>query len=242
MTQLLEAFHISAYTLLRIVAILFALVFAIAKRKAFGLSLFEVFGAVAFTVFGVIVGAKALYIAGQVIMHGSENAFWTWSNWSAMVKAGGVLYGSLFGAIGMIFLFAKIFERKATDILALGSIAFFGVNFFCRIGCYLAGCCYGVQMPNGQLFPYQMAEAVVCALIFIVFLVWEPEKNHKKLMIPLSLVLYAALRFVLEFFRGDESRGIWFLSTSQWISLLILPAGLILLRYMKKQRTQRAVA
>lgn len=37
------------------------------------------------------------------------------------------------------------------------------------------------------------------------------------------LVLYAVIRFFLEFLRGDEVRGIWFgLSTNQYISSIIM--------------------
>ena len=38
------------------------------------------------------------------------------------------------------------------------------------------------------------------------------------------LLLYAFFRFLVEFLRGDEDRGIWLFgfSTSQWVSLIIL--------------------
>jgi len=35
---------------------------------------------------------------------------------------------------------------------------------------------------------------------------------------------------VLEFFRGDESRGVWLLSTSQWIALALIAVAVVLLR------------
>jgi len=237
MTQLLNALSISPYWLLRIPAVLLALIYAISKRKSFNMTLLGTFSVAIFVFFGVVVGAKSFYLVGQIMMHGSEATFWTLSNWSVMVKAGGVLYGSVFGAFGMILLFAKIFEHKTMDILALASVIFFGANFFCRIGCFLSGCCYGVQMSNGHLFPYQLAEGLICALIFIVFLIWEPEKKHKELLFPLFMILYSTVRFVLEFFRGDESRGIWLLSTSQWIALILIPIGIVWwIKAIKKKR------
>ena len=43
----------------------------------------------------------------------------------------------------------------------------------------------------------------------------------------LYFVLYGILRFVDEFFRGDSIRGIWGpFSTSQYISLFIIPIGI----------------
>jgi phosphatidylglycerol:prolipoprotein diacylglycerol transferase len=52
--------------------------------------------------------------------------------------------------------------------------------------------------------------------------------------------MYAPMRFVLEFFRGDVARGFLFqLSTSQWISILILIAAVIsLFVFRKKEREQ----
>ena len=44
------------------------------------------------------------------------------------------------------------------------------------------------------------------------------------------VIAYAVIRFVLEFLRYDYERGIlWVFSTSQWISLILLPIGIWLL-------------
>jgi phosphatidylglycerol:prolipoprotein diacylglycerol transferase len=241
MTQIFSTLPISPYSLFRIIAIIFALSFAIIKRKAFGMKLFDTFSVAAFSVFGAIAGAKALYAIGQIIMHGSENAFWTLSNWNGIIRAGGPLYGSVLGIIGMIFLFAKIFDHKAMDILALASIALFGANFFSRMGCLLEGCCYGMQLSSGKQFPYQLTEGILCAFIFLFFVLWEPEKKHKDMIFPLAVILYSVTRFALEFFRGDEDREIWLsLSSSQWIAILLLAAtGIyLLLKHRKKMKKE----
>ena len=44
------------------------------------------------------------------------------------------------------------------------------------------------------------------------------------------MIFYSAGRFVLEFFRGDLIRGsVWILSTSQFISIFVMAAGLAML-------------
>jgi phosphatidylglycerol:prolipoprotein diacylglycerol transferase len=240
MEQLLHTLPISPYLLLRIVAAVFALIFVIAKRKAFGIRLSDTFKMIVFAAFGTIIGAKALYIIGQIVMRGSAADFWTLDNWSNMVKAGGVLYGSVFGIFAMIFLFAKIFDYKVMNLFALASITMLGANFFSHIGCLLAGCCYGVRLSNGTQFPYQLAEGILCALVFICFAIWKPEKKHKDIILPLSVILYGVIRFSLEFFRGDEDRGVWFaLSTSQWISIAMILIGAAVL-LLKKRRKKAA--
>jgi len=228
MPHLLTAIPITAYWLFRIIAIIFALAFALIKRKAFGLTLLGTVILAAFSVFGAIVGAKALYIIGQIIMRGGYPNFWTWRNWQVMARAGGVLYGSVLGVIGMVLFFAKLFKHKASDLLGLAAITLLGANFFSRLGCYYSGCCYGIQMTDGSLFPYQLTEGILCALFFLCFVLWRPERRRKDIIFPIAAILYSVTRFVLEFFRGDGGRGILLsLSSSQWIAIFMVAVAVV---------------
>ena len=84
-----------------------------------------------------------------------------------------------------------------------------------------------VYAPNGvRLVPVQAMEAFADLVIFGV-LVWVLLKKadaHKSPGIfERYLVMYACVRFLLEFLRGDSVRGhLWLFSTSQWISMAIL--------------------
>ena len=65
-------------------------------------------------------------------------------------------------------------------------------------------------------------EAVFEFLIFLV-LIFAEKKHLKRNTLCVYLLCYAIFRFINEFFRGDDVRGIFCgLSTSQWISLSIL--------------------
>ena len=115
---------------------------------------------------------------------------------------------------------------------------------FGRIGCFLAGCCYGMETdcaigivftdsafaPNGvKVLPTQLISSALDFLNFAV-LIWL--SNHKKgdgQVAGFYLVFYSIGRFVLEFFRGDLIRGtVGTLTTSQFISVFILIVGMIL--------------
>ena len=111
----------------------------------------------------------------------------------------------------------------------------------------LAGCCHGfayegpfaLYYPNSALglspdqgyFPAQILEALgnlgVCGI-----LLWYDKRTKRTTeLIFLYLGLYATFRFFLEMLRGDKIRGgISFFSTSQLISLILLPIGIILLQ------------
>jgi phosphatidylglycerol:prolipoprotein diacylglycerol transferase len=109
-------------------------------------------------------------------------------------------------------------------------------HFFGRIGCFLAGCCFGIESSFGftfnhsivdeangiNRFPVQLLEAFINILLFFILDVFRRKKLFKQNIIYLYLLLYSFARFFIEFLRGDVYRGFFFvLSTSQIISILI---------------------
>ncbi len=82
--------------------------------------------------------------------------------------------------------------------------------------------------------PTQLLEATALILLGLYFL-----KSHveKKILLIRYLIIYGVLRFGLEALRGDEVRGLWgLLSTSQWLSLLLISIGLFLkIKSMKSE-------
>lgn len=167
----------------------------------------------------------------------------------ADIFGGSVFYGGLIGGMlaGYIYLKKKklpmnIFTDIATIIIPL-------FHFFGRIGCFLVGCCYGVESDIGftyhhsliesanhvNRFPIQLVEAVYnLGLFFLLYYLLKNNKLKGKLL-GLYLIIYPIGRFIFEFFRGDEYRGFLFgLSTSQIISVLLLIFGIFLL--LKKEK------
>jgi len=109
-------------------------------------------------------------------------------------------------------------------------------------GCFFAGCCYGAltNMPWGIVFsdpyasqnhgtplhiplhPTQLYEAAGAFALFLFLMYRLSRKSTPGIVILQYLGFYAALRFVVEFFRGDERGFVLYglLSTSQMIALL----------------------
>ena len=111
-----------------------------------------------------------------------------------------------------------------------------------RVGCFLAGCCYGKETtsilgvtfpkgstayfllgPNHSVLPTQLIEAVFLFLLVIVLLI------IKKHQVVTYLFSYGIFRFILEFFRGDDRGSLFILSPSQWLSIGLIITGIILL-------------
>jgi len=157
---------------------------------------------------------------------------------------GFVVYGSIMGGAIGVLLYARHKKWDALKIfdLAIPSVAIAqGIG---RIGCTLAGCCYGQETtlpfyikftnspyaPNNiHLIPTEPVSAVYDVLMGL-FLIWFAKENKKDgRVFGLYLCIYSVGRFIIEFFRGDQIRGfIGALSTSQFISIFTFLLGIFL--------------
>lgn len=199
-----------------------------------------------------LIGAKLLYM---FVTHGFVHSLRQLAagNLSLLAENGLVFYGGLIGGIAGAFLGAWIAREKissyfdaAVPCIALG-------HAFGRLGCFFAGCCYGmpcegplcVSFPAAGIpyatFPVQLLEMAINLGIFAFLSHYTGKANRRYNTLALYLVIYAVVRFILEFFRGDLIRGFsGGLSTSQWISigLFVISGGLLLLCTSKgKERT-----
>lgn len=120
------------------------------------------------------------------------------------------------------------------------------VHGFGRIGCFMAGCCYGIPTDsflgvtftdakcqaeplNTSLHPTQLYEATLIFSIMAVLWIFKSRKKFNGQLFLLYLMTYAFGRGILELFRGDIQRGFVvenILSNSQFISLLVIAAAL----------------
>lgn len=186
----------------------------------------------------------------KLLFTGSFHSFGKFVSACRIVFGGSVFYGGLLGGllVGIVLIHRKKLDPTLyTDALA-PCIPLFHV--FGRLGCFLSGCCFGIEskigfvyhhspieIANGvRRFPIQLVEATfnLCLFLFLNYL-FQKKKAEGNLL-SIYLVLYAVVRFVIEFFRGDFYRGFLFnLSTSQIISLLIL-AGVVLQKVFEKKK------
>lgn len=118
-----------------------------------------------------------------------------------------------------------------------------------RIGCLLGGCCYGAptDLPWGitytnelahrmmgtplhiPLHPMPIYEFLVEMTLFVVgFVMWNKKARPFSIAV-VWLAGYGLARFAMEFFRADYRGSLGTLSTSQWISLMLVGAALAIL-------------
>lgn len=172
------------------------------------------------------------------------------------IFGGMVFYGGLIGACTGAYIYMKKVKlniNEYSDTLA-PCIPLF--HAFGRIGCFLAGCCYGiesnigftyryaiVESANGVCrFPVQLLEAaeniLICVLLTVMLC--KCKKLQHGMLIWIYGLIYPVLRFINEFLRGDNvERGFFgILSTSQWISIFIFVISLtvILVKTIRKRK------
>lgn len=179
---------------------------------------------------GCFIGSRIVFINTQLPILFKEFSFQKLVQ--ILLFGGFVFYGGLFGAYAGVTIFSRVKKYRCVDMLNTITPAFVLFHVFGRIGCLLGGCCYGLKL-NPELvignihfryFPIQAVEAVVELLLFILIQTTSMKK-HKFLS---YISCYAVYRFGIEFLRGDTERGIWFgLSTSQWISIIVILAVII---------------
>jgi phosphatidylglycerol:prolipoprotein diacylglycerol transferase len=206
-----------------------------------------------------LIGAKLILLVGNFSYYLSNPKDLLWVARSGGVFQGGLAFGVLFAL--WYFRRRKLPTWKIADIaapaLALG-------HGFGRIGCFLAGCCYGrtcdlpwaatfhdeyahnlTGLPLGNpLHPVQLYEAVLnfANALFLYFLL--KKKTFDGQVFPFYIMSYSVIRYVTEFFRGDHSAAAYALegpspllslSFPQLFCLIAFAAGFILLRVFKKR-------
>ena len=157
--------------------------------------------------------------------------------------SGFVVYGGIILAIlaAIVYCRKKKYSFLQYFDLFMPSIAV--AQGFGRIGCFLAGCCYGAQttcaigvtFPPGSLapagvslLPTQLFSSAGDFLLALILILYARKERRTGRVGALYLILYGIGRSVVEIFRADFRGEIGPLSTSQFISIFIVIAGLAL--------------
>lgn len=171
--------------------------------------------------------------------------------------SGFVFYGSLLLAIPVMLWYFKKAKLPVMAMLDIMAIVTCIVHGFGRIGCFMAGCCYGIPTDsflgvifsdpvcqaeplNTPLHPTQLYEATLIFSLMGVLLLLRNKKQFDGQLFLIYLIAYATGRGVLELFRGDLARGFvidGILSNSQFISLLIISVSLYFYVKLKRKST-----
>lgn len=178
--------------------------------------------------FGCISGAYRAIGVGELI------------TFDTIKNTGIVFYGGLFGLLlayycGIKSRLITVKDPHAMDVLAVCIPLFHAIA---RTGCFLAGCCYGIEsnifairytmmddrvVNTANRIPVQLIEALYnIGLFFYLFICIRKDGWENKNLLLRYIMFYSCGRFLLEFIRGDTVRGVIYgVSFSQMISIII---------------------
>ncbi len=172
--------------------------------------------------------------------------------WAKFWAGGLTYYGGLIGASAAAWF---LLARDRFPFWKAADMAGFAVPLglaFGRMGCLMAGCCFGetcalpwaISFPSRSaaseeqfkdhliasarmwslpVHPTQIYESAASLAIAAVCLLWlHPRKRYDGQVFAAFLALYAVARFFVEFLRRDDRGGLLGLSTSQLIGVALL--------------------
>lgn len=178
--------------------------------------------------------------------------------WAKFWAGGLTYYGGLIGAVAAAYY---LLRRDNFPFWKAADMAGFAIPLglcFGRMGCLMAGCCFGAPtdlpwaisfpwksaaseaqyklhlLPTARMWslpvhPTQVYESAASLAIAAFCLAWvHPRKRYDGQVFVAFLALYAVARFVIEFWRRDDRGGLFGLSTSQLIGVGLLAAAFAL--------------
>jgi len=196
----------------------------------------------------------AAYAGGKFFLFFEDISYYVEHPRRLLTGRGFVFYGSFLFAVPVMLYYFRKNKLPAYAMLDVMAITTCLVHAFGRIGCFLAGCCYGLPTDSAlgvtfthqscfadplhtPLHPTQLYEAGFIVLVMIFLLVLRRRRRFQGQLFLIYLMLYACGRFVIEYFRGDLQRGFvvsnW-VSHSQFIAILIFLV--VLYVYIRKHR------
>ena len=249
------SFELASYGLMTALGYAAAALYLLPRLKKIGLDQ-DTFWNILFIAFmGALIGSKLLYIIVSWPQLGATLAE-KLTNIVRDFRYGFVFFGGMIVSVGALVWYIR---KKGLPLFKTADFLIVSLplgHAFGRIGCFLAGCCYGrpTDMPWGVVFtdahslvppellgvalhPTQLYEAAGNLILFFL-LHAAYKKPHRPGTILVEYICgYSLMRFIIEFFRGDF-RGeylLWF-SPSQAIALLSAAAAFVLWIRLRKDK------
>lgn len=177
------------------------------------------------------------------------------------IIGGGILYtyifskelgfsslGGVMGGLIMLYLYSLLVKKDYKYMLILFMPSIPLMYAIGKIGCFVAGCCYGipydgighivyhsseVALLNTNLFPVQIVETIIFLIIFIYIISRYYKNKFSIKLIMIEIIVCGIAKFLLDFLRYEHTVKV---VTSNQIMclLLVIFSGIYLIRLNKK--------
>lgn len=229
-------FTIHGYGLMIALGIVVCVIMGTYRAKKHGYKEDAVLDIAIFSVLAGFLGAKLLFVLVEFDRF-LENPM------QVLGSEGFVVYGGIIAGVLAAVLYCRIKKLSFLEYFDLLAPSVSIAQGFGRIGCFLAGCCYGrethafwgVTFPEGSfapagvpLIPTQLLSSEGDFAITGILLLYSKHSKQKGNTGALYLLLYGIGRFLVEFLRSDDRGTVGILSTSQFISIGIVLLAILM--------------
>ena len=235
---------IHGYGLMIALGFLLCVVMAMYRAKKHKLETEAILDIALYGIIAGFLGAKLLYVI-------VEWKSFLESPLRVLGSEGFVVYGGIIAGVLSAIVYCKRKKLVFLEYFDLAAPSIALAQGFGRIGCFLAGCCYGketegwfgVVFPTGsmapagvKLIPTQLLSSAGDFLIVVVLLLFYRSRSRYRGDVgALYMLLYGVGRFAIEFLRWDDRGTLGALSTSQAISIVIVAGSFLLFWYNRKK-------
>lgn len=259
----LGRFEINSYGLLLAVSFLGGIYWSMYRAKRRGIQQNYVMDLSLFIVLCAIVGSRLMYVLTHL---GEFRGKWLdtinpFQSSGRIGIAGTTMLGGVLLALAAILIYCRVKNISVLKICDVLAPAFALGICLTRIGCFLAGCCFGrpcelpwcVKFPVGsipfsvpelqglRIHPTQLYSSLYGLIILVVILMLDRKRRFDGFLISPFFMLYGVFRFAVDFVRYYEASvkfsmlGMEF-TVNQAISFLMFLFGLL---FYLKMRTRR---
>ncbi len=246
---------IKSYGLMLAISFALGMALSVRRGKPYALEAETILDLVFGVLVSSIVGVRLFYVLTHL------GTFQPWYRAFFIWDGGLTLYGGILLAMATVWYMTKrrgIPFLVIADIFSPGVVLGIGIT---RIGCFMAGCCFGkptgaacgVHFPLGApatklfgmvpVYPTQLFGSGGGFLVFGLLLLIERYYYRRGSTFAFFLILYGLSRFTIDFFRyytPDQMIAGW--TNNQWISIGMILSGLALLVWSWRRKGIRELA
>lgn len=226
-------FSVHAYGLCLAIGFLLGMLRMVKVSEKYGINKDYIYDLGIFILLAGVIGSRLLYVLCNIHEYTLKSAFSVWEG--GLSFQGGIILGIIVGWIYAYF--RKLNMWTVLDILCPSVCIGYAVT---RIGCFLNGCCYGIEssmpwavpMCDSKVMcePVQLYSCAISFLMFFLLTKFEFKSKKPGLVFNMYLIFYGVYRFFIEFIRHHIASDylFWNLSGGQVMALGMVIAGLIL--------------
>ena len=184
-----------------------------------------------------VIGAKLYYLT----FSGQPFSFWDiFKIW----EAGLAIYGGVIGgALGLV-IYCLIHKKNILDMCDIAAPSLILGQAIGRIGCYFAGCCYGIEVTDPSLTWFPLSTFVhggwhlstffyesiwdFATFLLLILLLRKNKVRQRGTIVALYFIVYGTGRAWIEALRGD-SLYLGAIKVSQLLSILLIVLGIAII-------------